>query len=104
MSTDYSRLLRDPRWQRKRLEVLSSAEFKCQACGDENSPLHVHHSFYEKGSMPWEYDTPTLWALCESCHAEVELETMACKPIVMYEMALEIINGMRARNHVRKGF
>lgn len=30
--------------------------------------LNVHHSFYETGKAPWEYDTDTLFTVCECCH------------------------------------
>jgi hypothetical protein len=68
----YIELLRDPRWQRKRLEVMGRDNFECTQCGDDSSTLNVHHGYYEKSKMPWEYPTSTLWTLCEACHAEVE--------------------------------
>lgn len=67
----YSDLLRDPRWQRKRLEVMQRADFACEDCGDRDTTLNVHHTFYTKGAKPWEYDTASLRCLCENCHAEV---------------------------------
>jgi hypothetical protein len=72
----YSEKLKDPRWQRKRLEVLQAADFKCWDCGESTQTLHVHHCYYEKGLMPWEYPDEALKCLCEYCHAirqEVEL-------------------------------
>lgn len=32
--------------------------------------LNVHHKYYIKGKMPWEYEDNALIALCESCHRE----------------------------------
>ncbi len=64
----YWQLLQDPRWQKKRLEVMNRAEFRCEACGDDKETLNVHHGYYEKGLMPWDYETRTLWCLCEECH------------------------------------
>lgn len=64
----YSDLLRDPRWQRMRLEVMEKAGFRCVECGDEKTTLNVHHTYYRKGRMPWEYDWETLRCLCEPCH------------------------------------
>lgn len=66
--TSYLEKLRDPRWQRKRLEVLEWNDFTCELCGDSESPLHVHHKAYFKGQEPWEYDRNQLACLCESCH------------------------------------
>ena len=67
----YSDLLKDPRWQRKRLETLNRAEFRCEACYDETQTLHVHHMHYERGLKPWEYEDKTLRVLCEGCHWEI---------------------------------
>ena len=64
----YSEKLRDPRWQRKRLEILQRDDFSCQSCGDQESTLNVHHCYYSTGKLPWEYPDPSLVTLCESCH------------------------------------
>jgi hypothetical protein len=69
MAIPYAQKLKDPRWQRKRLEALSDAEFSCSICGDADSTLHVHHRAYFKGREPWEYDVGQLQVVCESCHA-----------------------------------
>lgn len=61
---------RHPEWQRKRLEVLQRAGFKCEGCGAADQQLHVHHKRYVKGRMVWEYDSDELDALCEGCHEE----------------------------------
>lgn len=65
---NYSVKLKDPRWQKKRLEVLERAGWKCEECGENNETLHVHHCWYEKNKEPWEYRENCLKCLCESCH------------------------------------
>lgn len=67
----YAERLKDPRWQRKRLERLQIAEFRCESCEDETKTLHVHHKFYRKGAMPWEYTDQELEVLCEDCHEAI---------------------------------
>lgn len=64
----YYELLRHPNWQAMRLKIMSRAEFKCERCGDKDTTLNVHHSFYEKGLKPWEYPERSLHCLCEPCH------------------------------------
>lgn len=64
----YAEKLKDPRWQKKRLEIMERAGFKCEACGDSKETLHVHHGYYERGFDPWDYEDATLWCLCASCH------------------------------------
>lgn len=66
----YTEKLKDPRWQKKRLEAMDSAGFKCEICGMGDSTLHVHHGYYAKNMEPWDYDLSTLHVLCEHCHAE----------------------------------
>jgi len=64
----YSEKLKDPRWQKKRLEVLQRDDFCCLRCLDSESTLAVHHLFYIRGRNPWEYPMWSLETLCESCH------------------------------------
>lgn len=66
----YSEQLKHPKWQKRRLEVLSAANFQCKRCGASEDTLHVHHRHYVKGRMVWEYDDSELIALCEFCHHE----------------------------------
>jgi hypothetical protein len=68
----YWELLRDPRWQKKRLEIMQRDEFACRRCYDESTTLNVHHSYYERGLSPWEYPDFSLWTLCEPCHEIVQ--------------------------------
>jgi hypothetical protein len=68
MKTPYFKKLLDPRWQKKRLETLELAEWKCEVCYDAESTLHVHHKQYFKGRDPWEYDVDQLAVVCAACH------------------------------------
>lgn len=70
----YFEKLKDPRWQKKRLEALDNAEWQCELCCDSEETLHVHHKTYFKGREPWEYDTDQLAVLCEVCHEGVHEE------------------------------
>ncbi len=65
---EYSAKLKDPRWQRKRLEILNRDAFTCRDCGDKEKTLHVHHCLYHRGTEPWEYRDDELRTLCEGCH------------------------------------
>lgn len=70
--SSYAQLLRDPRWQRKRLEILSRDQWRCKWCGCSDSTLHVHHHFYIKGRAPWQYLNSALITLCHECHTASE--------------------------------
>ena len=62
MAGDWHSLYRDPRWQKKRLEVLERAEWCCEWCGDSERELQVHHGYYEGNKKPWEYPNKSLFA------------------------------------------
>lgn len=66
----YIEKLKDPRWQKKRLKVMDYAEWRCQLCGNGEETLHVHHSYYERRKLPWEYPDGSLIALCATCHGK----------------------------------
>ena len=70
MKKNYSDLLNDPRWQKKRDEILSRDEHHCRLCGKSND-LHVHHILYEDNTEPWDYDESYLITVCEFCHNRI---------------------------------
>lgn len=67
LDMEYSEKLKSPHWQKKRLKLFEQRGWKCQCCGDTESPLHVHHLVYSKGE-PWDAPDDTLEVLCEGCH------------------------------------
>jgi len=75
--SEYAQKLRDPRWQKKRLEIFERDHWTCQQCmlGDET--LHAHHLWYERNADPWDYPNDALLTLCESCHESEGAERRA---------------------------
>lgn len=71
---NYSEKLKDPRWQRRRLEKMSASEWKCEICGDGKEELHVHHPYYDSEKEPWEYSDINLQCLCSTCHTLSHLD------------------------------
>lgn len=65
---NYSELLKDPRWQKKRLKILERDKWTCQVCEEKTKTLHVHHLRYNKNPNPWEIDDNFLITLCVDCH------------------------------------
>lgn len=98
----YFELLRDPRWQRKRLQILSRSDFSCEECGATDKTLNVHHRVYRKGAKPWEYADDELQALCEDCHEHLHgiqaRMKVALAKLSKYELeeALGMVEGMLA--------
>jgi hypothetical protein len=65
---DFFDQYKDPRWQKKRLEIMKRDEFQCQVCGDKERELNVHHRIYLKDQKIWDYENKHLITLCEDCH------------------------------------
>lgn len=68
--TRYQALLRDPRWQRRRLEIFQRDSWRCRQCGATDQELHVHHRWYLHGGKPWDVPGQALVTLCVGCHAK----------------------------------
>lgn len=67
----YKEQLLNPRWQKKRLEIMKRDKFSCKICKDQETTLHIHHKIYKNNLSPWEYENSELVTLCEHCHLEV---------------------------------
>ncbi len=65
---EYLEKLKDPRWQKKRLEILQRDNWTCQSCEDTQSTFNVHHKAYLPFREPWEYPDYLLTVTCEKCH------------------------------------
>jgi 5-methylcytosine-specific restriction endonuclease McrA len=94
----YAEKLKDPRWQKKRLQILERDNWQCQSAllcqidvepleptnclkeffvwkRDRSNPtLHVHHKKYRKGADPWDYPDDELITLCAPCHEYESLD------------------------------
>lgn len=75
----YLEKLKDPRWQKKRLEILERDKWTCASCGDKKSTLHVHHIFYLSKTEPWDVPSGLLITLCEDCHKPAPCTYGDCK-------------------------
>ena len=69
---DFFDQYKDPRWQKRRLEIMQRDEFMCQCCYDPENTLNVHHKYYIHNKKPWEYPSELLITLCEKCHESEE--------------------------------
>lgn len=76
INMNYAEKLKDPRWQKKRLEVLERERWTCQVCGDKESTLNVHHNYYIIGKNPWEYRDGAFVVLCDLCHEKEKTERL----------------------------
>lgn len=65
---DYSKKLKDPRWQKKRLKTLERDGWKCVICECDYRTLHVHHRSYQWNQEPWDAPDSELASICDLCH------------------------------------
>lgn len=74
----YSEKLKDPRWQKRRLEILQRDNWTCIKCGENKEELHVHHlEYYED---PWLAPDGQLETVCKYCHAVISVDSGHRKP------------------------
>jgi len=77
----YSDKLKDPRWQKKRLEILERDHWACVVCGDKEETLHIHHIAYLYGKEPWDIPNGLLITMCECCHMDDDIPGEIVKEI-----------------------
>jgi hypothetical protein len=68
-SREYGEKLRDPRWQKRRLEIFQRDDWTCQLCCRADLELHVHH-MYRTSEDPWNEPDLHLLTVCKLCHEE----------------------------------
>jgi len=81
----YSEKLKDPRWQKKRLEIMQRDEFMCQLCQETEETLVIHH--YKYSGEPWDVEDKYLMTLCESCHESEHRDMKENKKLLDESMA-----------------
>ncbi len=84
----YLEKLKDPRWQRKRLEIMQKYDFSCQRCQSKEKTLEIHYGYYRSGNKPWEYSSDELFCLCDDCH-ELFHTALNCAKALMGKMSFE---------------
>jgi 5-methylcytosine-specific restriction endonuclease McrA len=108
----YADKLKDPRWQRKRLQIFERDNWRCLECTNESKQLQIHHIVYLKRD-PWDYPDHLLQTFCEPCHKErqeltdkiVNAVKMAIAPVPTVRLiptALEICSQAMLRIEVDK--
>lgn len=103
MANTYSEKLRDPRWQRRRLEIMQRDDFSCRMCYESEHTLNVHHLWYTRGAEPWDYPDTCLITTCEACHEELHAEKFGEKILAAliagggdFNQIYELLNIMQA--------
>ncbi|BAY96885.1 hypothetical protein NIES37_08220 [Tolypothrix tenuis PCC 7101] len=66
----YEDLLLALEWRNKRDEILRRDNHSCVLC-QQKEFLHIHHTYYLKLTLPWNYPNESLITLCEKCHDKI---------------------------------
>lgn len=100
----YLELLRDPRWQKVRLETMQRAGFACERCGDKETTLNVHHKNYKRDRAPWEYEMNNYVCLCRDCHEIVHEQKETINNLLPYIQinVADFLSGVAAHQSNRK--
>ncbi len=100
----YLEMLRDPRWQRARLDTMQRAGFACERCGDKETTLNVHHKNYKRDHAPWEYELSNFVCLCRDCHEIVHKQKEMINNLLPYaELNVgDFVSGLVAHQVNRK--
>lgn len=64
---EYRKALKTKEWGYKRKAILKRDMYACTKCYSKEN-LHVHHTYYLEGKMPWEVPNDCLITLCKTCH------------------------------------
>lgn len=64
---EYREKLKDPRWQKRRLQIFERDQWTCQLCSRTDLELHLHH-LHRTTENPWEEPDLHLLTVCKACH------------------------------------
>lgn len=99
---DYYEKLKDPRWQKLRLEILEEKQWNCDGCGNRDKTLSVHHKTYSKNTEPWDYDKSNFMVLCEECHCSWHDHEKRLKDLLIVNnftfFKIDLIDKIKKRN------
>jgi 5-methylcytosine-specific restriction endonuclease McrA len=90
---------KDPRWQKKRLQILERDNFECRSCTDNTQMLHVHHLLYDSNAKVWEYDDKDLITLCDTCHQAIHyLESNRNIGIETFTLVVRLLDNIESES------
>jgi nucleoside 2-deoxyribosyltransferase len=64
---NYQEYLQSEHWAKVKSDALSRANHKCQLCGKNSVPVHVHHNNYKN---LYKETSADVIALCSECHSK----------------------------------
>jgi hypothetical protein len=85
---NYSEKLKDPRWQKKRLQIFERDQWMCDFCKSSSDTLVVHHLCYFPHTEPWDHDDNFMVTLCEPCHEAGVIDSGVFRTFYLLRAAL----------------
>lgn len=91
----YIEKLKNPLWQKKRLEIFQRDGFRCTSmgCFEDGKTLHVHHLDYISGREPWDYPNEYFMTLCEDCHNDITKRRPEYEKKIINQLRLKLKDG-----------
>lgn len=86
MTVPFKEQYQNPRWQKKRLEIMRRDKWRCRCCNETKKALHIHHLYYQNDLMIWEYDNESYVTLCEDCHKEIHIDIKKLAGLIAFEI------------------
>lgn len=77
---------KDPRWEKKRLEIYRRDYWHCRKCERTNVKLEAHHLYYDRKLKLWEYDNDALVTLCSNCHSDIHNDLKKLSGIIAFKI------------------
>jgi hypothetical protein len=95
----YKEQLKHPKWQKKRLEIMSRDKWTCRACGNMDNMLQVHHLYYMPNNKAWEYDNEAYVTLCWECHEQITKDLAKLAGIIAFKILSKDIDFFNMGNY-----
>jgi len=96
----YKEQLKTEEWKQKRIQILKRDNFQCQCCGisAKEELLHVHHLYYERNKMAWEYDNEVYVTLCKEHHKYIhgldKIIALIAFKVIKYDINLVLLDDL----------
>lgn len=68
MEIKFEEQYKHPKWQEVRARIFKRDKFKCRLCEIDGRQLHLHHRYYKRATMVWDYPDECFITVCQQCH------------------------------------
>lgn len=105
---EYTEQLLTLEWLTKKTKVLIRDKYKCTCCKKRDCELHVHHIYYIKDHLAWQYPHNAFITLCKDCHKKwheehgLEVRTKPWRRLKPFKAPVKKINWITISKRQKK--